>query len=48
MKPEDLVLVVSDHGFVELHPDAAVTVTDAEAAAQGATTSASVFYAAPG
>jgi hypothetical protein len=44
VKPDDLVLVVSDHGFVELHPDAAVTVTDTEAAAQGVTTSASVFY----
>lgn len=44
VKPDDLVLVVSDHGFVELHPDAAVTVTDAEAAAHGVSTSASVFY----
>ena len=44
VKPDDLVLVVSDHGFVELHPDAAVKVTDAEAAAQGVNTSESVFY----
>jgi hypothetical protein len=44
VKPGDLVLAVSDHGFVELPADTAVKVTDAEAAAHGVTTSDSVLY----
>ena len=44
VKPGDLVLATSDHGFVELPPDAATVVGDAEAASHDVAVSDSVFY----
>lgn len=42
--PEDTVVLSSDHGFVELLPDDAVEVSEAEAARVGKTLEASVFW----
>jgi hypothetical protein len=44
VKPGDLVLATSDHGFVELPPDDAVVVSQAEVAAHQTTFLNAVFY----
>jgi hypothetical protein len=44
IKPGDIVLATSDHGFVELPPDMAVVVSKAEAASHGAALADTVFY----
>ncbi len=44
IKPGDIVLATSDHGFVELFSDTAVTVSQAEATSHGATLPNAVFY----
>ena len=44
IKPGDIVLATSDHGFVELPSNAAVVVSQAEAASHAASLSDSVFY----
>ena len=42
--PEDTVVLSSDHGFVELLPDGAVEVAEAEAAKVGKTLEGTVFW----
>jgi hypothetical protein len=44
VKPGDLVFATSDHGFIELPPDSAVVVSQAEAESHQATTASTVFY----
>lgn len=44
IKPGDIVLATSDHGFVELPSNAAVVVSETEAASHGAILSDTVFY----
>ena len=44
VKPGDIILATSDHGFVELPTDMAVTVSPAEATSHQVTLQDSVFY----
>lgn len=44
VRPGDIVLATSDHGFVELPPSWAVQVGNAETATQGVALAESVFY----
>lgn len=44
LRPGDLVFVTSDHGFVELPPDAAMVVSQSEVALNQATFADAVFY----
>jgi hypothetical protein len=44
LRPGDLVFATSDHGFIELYPDAAVIVSQADVVAHKATFADAVFY----
>src|ERR1019366_1147075 len=44
VRPGDLVFVTSDHGFVELPPDAALVVNHAEIASHEVKAAETVFY----
>ncbi len=44
VKPGDIILATSDHGFVELPPDSAVTVTEREADSHQVTLKDTVHY----
>ena len=44
LRPGDLVFATSDHGFIELYPDAAVVVSQADVAAHKTTFGDAVFY----
>ena len=44
VKPDDLIFATSDHGFVELSPDTAIIVSQAEVASHQTTFADSVFY----
>ena len=44
LRPGDLVFATSDHGFIELYPDAAVTVIQADLASNQVTFADAVFY----
>ena len=44
LRPGDLVFATSDHGFIELYPDAAVVVSQADLAANKATFADAIFY----
>jgi hypothetical protein len=44
LRPGDLVFATSDHGFIELYPDAAATVSHADLASNQVTFADAVFY----
>jgi hypothetical protein len=44
IRPGDLVFATSDHGFIELPPDAAVTVSPSEAVSHQVPFASSIFY----